>query len=219
MTSRHDADGAHRATVPTGAYSAELPGRYGEVRVTSLGSMARCRWALVILAALGVVVSHAAAYLVAPPHHSHGAVDMHGYLQLAAPVVVLAAVAGMGWLVAARSGIRRRLPTTAAVASAQAVAFVAQEVVEHALGPGIHAALTSPAVWLGLALQAVVAGVLLWLTRAGRRVVERLRNSPPGLRAAAPGCAHAAPVGWPARWERAPRRRRGPPPLRVVNLT
>ena len=186
--------------------------------MTSLGSMAPCRWALVTLAALGVVVSHAAAYLVAPSHHSHGAVDMHGYLQLGAPVVVLAAVAGMGWLIAARSGIRRRLPSTAAVASAQAIAFLAQEVVEHAVGPGIHSALTSPAVWLGLALQAVVAGALLWLTRVGRRAVERLRSSPRSLREAPPASAPVAPVGWPARWERAPRRRRGPPPLRVVNL-
>lgn len=185
--------------------------------------MGRCRWPLVILAALGVVVAHAAAYGLVSAHEAgaaHGGHDMHGYLRVLAPVVVVATVAAMGWLVASRSGGSRRLPSTVALASAQVVVFLVQELVEHALaGPGALSALASPAVWLGLALQAVVAGVLVWLARAGRRAVERLRR---GWRPPLEAVLHpsvAGPTGWPARWQRAPRRRRGPPGSRVVNLT
>lgn len=169
------------------------------------------------------MVAHAAAYGLVSSHGvgaAHGGRDGHGYLQLLAPVVVVATVAGMGWLVASRSGGSRRLPSTVALASVQMVVFLAQELVEHALaGPGAHSALASPAVWLGLALQAVVAGVLVWLTRAGRRVVERFRSSwPPPLEPALRPSV-AGPMGWPARWQRAPRRRRGPPGSQVLKLT
>ena len=183
--------------------------------------MGHCRWPLAILAALGVVVAHAAAYgLVSSHGAAHGDREVHGYLQMLAPVVVVATVAGMAWLVASRSGGSRRLPSTVALASAQMLVFLAQELVEHALaGPGAHSALASPAVWLGLALQAVVAGVLVWLTRAGRRALGRLRSSwrrplEPALRPSVAG-----PMGWPARWQRAPRRRRGPPRSGVLQLT
>lgn len=185
--------------------------------------MGRCRWPLAILAALGVVVAHAATYGLVPSHGvgaAHGGRDVHGYLQLLAPVVVVAAVAGMGWLVASRSGGSRRLPSTVALASAQMVVFLAQELVEHALaGPGAHSALASPAVWLGLALQAVVAGVLVWLAQAGRRAVERLRSSGRRRPERTLHPSTAEPMGWPAGWQRAPRRRRGPPASRVLKLT
>ena len=185
--------------------------------------MSPCRWPLIILSAFGVVVAHAAAYGLVSSHGvgaAHGGRDGHGYLQLLAPVVVVATVAAMGWLVASRSACSRRLPSTVALASAQMVVFLTQELVEHALaGSGAHSALASPAVWLGLALQAVVAGVLVWLARAGRRVVERFRSSwrPPLKPALRPWVAGT--MGWPPRWQRAPRRRRGPPGSAVLKLT
>ncbi len=181
------------------------------------------RWPLVLLAALGVVAAHGAAYGVAPGHGSvtaHGAADLHGYLPLVVPVVVVAAMVGLGWLIASRSGGSRHLPTTAALASTQAVVFLAQELIEHAVaGPGMHSALGSPAVWLGLVLQAVIACALLWVTRAGRRVVDRLRSHPGRVWENASGRSPSVPAGWPARWELAPRRPRGPPRVQVPNLT
>ncbi len=115
--------------------------------------MGPCRWPLAFLAAFGVVVAHASAYGFAG-HPSAGAghhgADMHGYLQLFAPLVVLAAVAEVGWLIATRSGGRHRLPSTRALASVQTLVFLGQELVEHAAaGPGAQWALASPVVWLG----------------------------------------------------------------------
>lgn len=185
--------------------------------------MGRCRWPIVILAALGTVVAHGAAYDLVAPHGlgvAHDAAGVHGYLEVLAPVVVLATLVGMGWLVASRAGGSRRLPSTVALASAQMAVFLLQELVEHAVaGPGMHSALASPAVWSGLVLQAVVAGVLVWLARAGRRAVDRLRSSWRRRPEEALRTSAAGPMGWPALWQRAPRRRRGPPRPRVLNVT
>jgi hypothetical protein len=87
------------------------------------------RWPLVLLAALGAMAAHGAAYGVAPAHRSvtaHGAGELHGYLSLVVPLVVVAAMVGLGWLIASRSGGSRRLPTTTALASTQALVFLAR---------------------------------------------------------------------------------------------
>ena len=150
------------------------------------------RVAVVLAAPTGVLAGHALGYTAAGPHA--GAVD-HSYLGTAAAVVGPLAVAAVLWAVAtggrsrSRSGLRP-LPLGPLLA-AQWAMFAGQEMVEHALaGHGPADALASPAVWLGLGAQAVVALGLAVLLKAAGLAGARLVAWPSRVDPGAAG-------GWP----------------------
>ena len=176
------------------------------------------RTAVLLAAPAGVLAGHTLGYLAADPH----AVE-HAYLGGAFAVVGPLAVAAMLWtaLAGARSrsgrGPVRPLPLGPLLA-AQWILFAGQEMTEHALaGHGPAEALRSPAVWLGVAAQAVVALALALLLRAAGVAGARLLASLSRCRV----MTGAVAGGWPrstALWSpAAPAGRgptsRGPPPL------
>ena len=127
-------------------------------------------------AAASVLAGHAIAYrLTGTPLG-----DLHGYLAHAPQVVlVLATLALVG--LAADSRARRHSPVP--LASLATLAFVAQEHLERLAHTGqLPFLLTSPALWLGIALQLPLAAVIWILARRiaediavpGRRAVPRV---------------------------------------------
>jgi hypothetical protein len=157
-------------------------------------------------AAASVLLGHAIAYRAtgAP------AGDVHGYLEHAPQIVViLASIAVVG--LAADTRARRHSP--APLAAIGAVAFVVQEHLERLVHTGqLPFLLTSPVLWLGVALQLPLAAVV-WLVsrrvaediaRSVRRAVPRLARLPLVLAAAGPVAVTGV--------ARVPRRGRGPPP-------
>ena len=184
------------------------------MRLRSPRSAPSPRTAVVLAAPAGVLAGHALGYLSGDSH----TVD-HSYLGVASAVVGPLAVAALLW--AALTGTRARpysrpLPVGPLLA-AQWMLFAGQEMAEHALaGHGPAEALRSPAVWLGLAAQVVVALGLTLLLRAAVVAGARLTAS---LARGAPAAAAAG--GWPrSTARRAPSllaarlpTSRGPPPL------
>lgn len=127
-------------------------------------------------AAASVLLGHAIAYRVT----GTPAGDLHGYLAHAPQVVlVLATLALLGLATDARARRRSPLPLT----SLAVLAFVAQEHLERLIHTGeLPFVLTSPALWVGIALQ-VPLTVVIWLVASrladeiaapGRRTVPRL---------------------------------------------
>ena len=164
----------------------------------------------VLAAAAGVVVAHAAGYVMAFPSTAERGLHLeatgHGYWPLAVAAAV--ACAGAALLVAAGSGALAGLaggPTRTwravrALAGWQVAAFVTMEVAERTVaGARPEGLLASPEFWLGLLLQLPVALVATRLLRTaertGFRLAAALRRRPrPAARPAVdrPGRAGAA---------------------------
>ena len=132
--------------------------------------------------AASVLVGHAIAYRVTGTPVG----DVHGYLAHAPQVaLVLATLALLALATDARA--RRRSPVP--LASLAILAFIAQEHLERLIHTGdLPFLLTSPALWVGLALQ-VPLTVAVWL--AASRLAEEIaapvrrtvpRVTPPLLR-------------------------------------
>ena len=133
---------------------------------------------LVILpfAAASVLLGHAIAYRVT----GTPAGDLHGYLAHAPQIVlVLTTLALLGLATDARARRGSPLP----LASLAILAFVAQEHLERLIHTGgLPFLLTSPALWVGIALQLPLAAAI-WILARGladdiaapvRRAVPRL---------------------------------------------
>ena len=168
-----------------------------------------------LAAPLGVVAGHTLGYQAADPH-AH--VVSHSYLGAVAAIAAPLAVAALAWaaLSETRLGPRPAVPTGSLVA-AQWALFVGQEMAEHALaGHGPAEALRSPAVWLGLVAQALVALAVALLLRAagvtGARILASLSRVVGGATAGAgwpPSTGLRSPSFLPARRPTS----RGPPPV------
>ncbi len=131
---------------------------------------------LVILpfAAASVLLGHAIAYgATGTP-----AGDLHGYLAHAPQIVlVLATLALLGLATDARARRRSPLP----LASLAILAFVAQEHLERLIHTGqLPFLLTSPALWVGIALQVPVT-VAIWLvaSRLAEEIAAPVRRTVP----------------------------------------
>ncbi len=131
-------------------------------------------------AAASVLLGHAIAYWAL----SMPADDLHGYLAHAPQVVfILATLALVGLALDSRA--RRHSP--APLASLATVAFVTQEHLERLIHTGqLPFLLTTPVLWLGIALQLPLA-FLVWFV--ARRLAEDLaapsrRATPRGARVA-----------------------------------
>jgi hypothetical protein len=158
-------------------------------------------------AAASVLLGHAIAYRAT----GMPADDVHGYLQHAPQIVlILASIAVVGLAADARA--RRRSP--APLAALAVVAFVVQEHVERLAHTGqMPFLLTSPVLWLGIALQLPLAAVV-WLV--SRRLAEEIavpeRRAVPRL-ASLPVVPASTGLASPAVVAPRTRRDRGPPVL------
>jgi hypothetical protein len=152
------------------------------------------------LSAGGLVVGHALGYLLAEPdpalRDAHLAATGHGGFGLLAGCGLLAAVLAAAWSAArASAGTPARLPGTPALATVQVAAFAAIEVVERGFSPS--AAASDRAVWIGLALQVLVAlAVSAFLRRAVRTARSLARGALP-LRPPRAGALPARPLPTP----------------------
>ena len=146
-------------------------------------------WLLTLpFAAASILAGHGAAYAL-----TGAAPDaFHGYLEHAPQVVAVLALLGLLGL--AREG-RARSTSFVPVAALAAAGFTCQEHLERVLHTGeLPLLLTSPAFWLGLALQLPFAAVV-WLVarRIARSRGSVTRARPPRL-ALLPLVLHAARV-------------------------
>jgi hypothetical protein len=159
-------------------------------------------WLLTLpFAAASVLLGHAIAYRAL----GMPADDLHGYLAHAPQLVlILATLALLG--LAADSRARRHSP--APVASLAIGAFVAQEHLERLIHTGeMPLLLTTPVLWLGIALQLPLAFAIWIVARRlaediaapGRRIIPRIAQFGVSLTAmvgqptaSAPGAAHPA---------------------------
>jgi hypothetical protein len=165
--------------------------------------------------AAGVVVAHAAAYLLAYRNGGERAHELqatgHGYWSLA---VVLAAVAGAAVTTAAVRRGATRTPTPIPLLpliGAQLALFAGAEVVERAavgVSPAVLA--HSPEFVVGLCLQLVVAVAARLLLRGAEVLGARLGGRRPALAPRTVGAllppvaVLRAPVRWAAAASRAP---------------
>lgn len=164
-----------------------------------------------LVAAAGVLVGHAAAYAI--PHdggHAHDAV--HGYLHLLAPLLAPLALMAMLRLTAAEA---RRCGSLrlGGLVGLQMGLFGTMETLERlASGAPFADLLTSPALWIGLAAQVVVASLVAGGVRLTGRAVRQLRR--PRTVGVAPHPAGLAPIAAALRPAATPVvafLRRGPP--------
>lgn len=125
---------------------------------------------VIALAAAGTMTAHELGYLT-----DAGADDgTHMYFGVLGPIVVLA-VCLAGWFAAVRI-VRRdvgRAPSFALLAGLQIGAYVVMEVAEQVTS-GVTSGPISVPVFLGLALQPVVAWAALQILDAGHRVIRAL---------------------------------------------
>jgi hypothetical protein len=174
---------------------------------------ARRRLMIALLVPVGVWLGHALAYAIGGPPGAEVA-DQHGYLGLAPIVMVPSALLAVTWWAAGRRGRRAALPGALTLAAVQVALFLVQETVERlAVAGDPLALLSSPVLWWGLAVQALIAGLVALLVRAARRTVEALLRRR-RRRAPEPVAVGATPADRPfGRRCRTPASRRGPPPL------
>ena len=127
------------------------------------------RWVLVMA---GVAAGHQLAHSFT---HSHMNDAAHGYLTVAMLILVPAAaitLLNLAWT-EAMTGVRGVKVTDLLIA--QSIVFVAQELAEAlAMGSAPLSAISDPILWLGLAAQALVAGVTFTFVVAGRSLLERV---------------------------------------------
>jgi hypothetical protein len=140
--------------------------------------MASRRISLILVAALGTLIAHQAAYgLSAFATPAAGAPD-HGYLAIAAQLVVPAGVGAL-MLVVLRAA-RQRLDLTGitilTLTLVQIGLFLTQETIEWAVSGG-SGLIGNPAVWIGVAIQPLIAAAILGAVRLGVTVVRQLRTA------------------------------------------
>ena len=131
-------------------------------------------------AAVSVLIGHAIAYRVAGAPAGTPAGELHGYLAHAPQIVLILATLALVGL-AADSRARRRSPVPLAFLAI--TAFVTQEHLERLAHTGhLPFLLTSPTLWLGIALQLPLAAAVWIVARglagdlaaSGRRVAPRV---------------------------------------------
>lgn len=152
---------------------------------------------MVALVAAGVVLLHQVAYLLAHPDPvaRAAAAEGHAYLAPLAEVVVPVGLAVVVWLLALRTarlwgGVAVAVaPLTGLVAAGYLTLEVGERVVR---GAGATAALTEPAVWLGLALAPLLALLTHRLLHVGLAAAEL---APPAVVALA---GRGLLLAWPA---------------------
>lgn len=128
---------------------------------------------------IGVIAGHGIGYRVAHPGTLDRAASLgssHDYLGPAALVSVVAAVIGVAWVAFDALRSRDRIPTTFVLARWQAAAFLILEVGERI---GTHdspvaAAASERAVWVGLAVQVLLAYGATRILRTTKVVVEAI---------------------------------------------
>jgi hypothetical protein len=163
-----------------------------------------------------VLLGHELAYLALGG--SHLAAGRHGYLSTAAVVAgPLAAVGLLGLAVASARRNRLGLVPWERLAPLQLVLFGAQELIELAPVAGLDHAVSQPTLWLGLALQPLIAVAVARLVGVAGRLVARLLRRDP---VPTPGATRPPATGSPMavrspRWT--PLSRRGPPSVALAH--
>ena len=154
----------------------------------------RAAFLIVAVVPLGTVAGHVAGYVLAGQHA--GLDGGHSHLRPLAWVTAVTALAGLGWVAAARSAGSVRLPV-AGLAAAQAALFVVLEAAEHvAGGHGLERLLAEPGLRWGLAAQVATAALLVVATSLARASGDRVRALLGGHTARRPAAvAAAAPAG------------------------
>lgn len=144
--------------------------------------MASRRISLLVVAALGVFVAHQIAYGLSAFLRPGVAAPDHGYLAIAVQLVVPAGIAAIILLVlrAARKSLDLGRLTVLTLAVVQIGFFLTQESIESVLSGGASGLITNPAVWIGIAIQPLIAAAILGAVRLGATVVRKL--SPPTSR-------------------------------------
>ena len=150
--------------------------------------MASRRISLIVVAALGVFVAHQAAYGLSEFLTPGVGTPDHGYLAIAVQLVVPAGVCALILLVlrAARKSLDLGGLTILTLTVAQIGLFLTQETIEAALSGGTSGLITNPAVWIGIAIQPLIAAAILGAVRLGASAVRRLHaptTRPPTRRA------------------------------------
>lgn len=128
-----------------------------------------------LVAAGAVVLLHQLAYLIAHPDPLGRAMaaDGHAYLEPVARVGLVVAAAVAVWMMTCRAMrlLGSRIPPTRELAGAIGVLFLAQETLERlAQGGTLGDVVAEPAVWIGLALIPLLAGVTHGVLAAGSRL-------------------------------------------------
>lgn len=140
--------------------------------------MASRRTSLVLLAALGAFLAHQAAYGITAVIASGAGAPDHGYLSVAAQLVVPAGLVAIAATAVRASRSRLDLAglPIGVLALWQLAVFIGQETIESLLlgGSALH---TNPAIWVGVALQPVVAALLLVTACVGASVLRRLETT------------------------------------------
>jgi hypothetical protein len=146
---------------------------------------------------LGAVVGHVVGYWLAHPddHHRSEVLEAsgHGYFDMAVAIALVAALVALfgqfalGYLERHRShaasGVNAR-SAWVALALVQMTVFLVVEVAERMFGGGLLDVFQEPGVWLGLPVQALLAGVgallISWARRSGASLAAPASNfSPP----------------------------------------
>ena len=179
----------------------------------------RRRLSFALVAASGVYVAHAVAYLLAHPDPllRADALSGHGYLQIAMLLLGPALALGVAGLAVrnARAAALGDHVGLRSLATAVTVGFAVLEVVERVPAGQVTDVLTEPAVPLGLLLAGPIAVALHALVVGVRRVAEVVTSPPGRIPASTPLVQLAAAVPLAARIDRriplSPLTRRGPP--------
>ena len=138
----------------------------------------------------GVLVGHLVGYRLAHPGGPSRDAALgsgHGYLGVSTWVGLALAIVALGWAVREGARGQRTGFTAATLLRAQALSFVALEVLErigstNPIGDAIH----EPGVWFGLAVQVVLALAAASLLRVSASIGELFcRTDPPVLRRSA----------------------------------
>ena len=131
-----------------------------------------------LIVPVGVIAGHSIGYHLAHPDAIERASSLgssHGYLGPAAVVSIVAATIGVAWVALDAVRQRDRVPSAFVLARWQAAAFLTVEVVERLDHHNpIAATAGERAVWVGLAVQALLAVVATRALHATRRLVEAL---------------------------------------------
>jgi hypothetical protein len=141
----------------------------------------RKRMAYFLLVLAGVWVAHELGYLVAHPDPllRAAALGGHAYLQLARALLTPVAAVALGGLAVQKAREARVEAGLSPIRLAgwQALTFIVIEVVERVPHGLAQTVLHEPAIYVGLALTAPIAALLVWLVGATARVVAAVFGS------------------------------------------
>lgn len=169
---------------------------------------------------IAVVIGHLVSYFLTYPsqgiRHIHLALTGHSWLGLATASLVAAVPVLL--LLAVVKSVRSSTPWTGGslafhLATIQVPAFLAIELLERQ--GSIGRALSDPAVFLGLALQPLIAVLAAWLLDLLRRAVHAIATwlAPRRFELPRPTPRTAPARSVPRPWLLVPSRRRAPPPF------